>query len=155
AHVWRIDDAQVVLRDNEHRSWVGVVRFSPDGARVAIGSSQTLKVFDLAGGGNVLRLDGHAAMGLSVAWSAGGRLLYSAGGGESDEDSVIRCWQTTTGALLRTIPGHRSPVKALALSPDGVLVASGSHWGVFSEGACDVGVWLAANAEALSFFNLS
>ncbi|HEY7358800.1 MAG TPA: WD40 repeat domain-containing protein, partial [Ktedonobacterales bacterium] len=42
---------------------------------------------------------------------------------------AIAVWDTTTGRLLSTYAGHRQPVRVLAWSPDGTLIASGSEDG--------------------------
>ena len=39
----------------------------------------------------------------------------------------IRLWETATGKLRRELVGHDSEIMSLAFSPDGRLLASGSH----------------------------
>lgn len=38
-------------------------------------------------------------------------------------------WDADTGALRRTLPGHRSPVRAVAFAPNGRSLATGSDNG--------------------------
>ena len=55
-------------------------------------------------------------------------LLAAAGGGESqqvgEDDYVIRLWDVRTGSLFRTLIGHTLPVRSVAFSPDGSMLAS-------------------------------
>ena len=54
------------------------------------------------------------------------KTLYAAGGdvGISGE---IRAWNVPDGKPLRTITGHSDAIYALALSPDGKTLATGSY----------------------------
>jgi len=67
----------------------------------------------------------------SVAFSPDGRMLAA-----GLTDKTIKLWNTTTGALLRTLTGHTSGVNAVAFSPDGRTLASGSSdltWMVWAD----------------------
>jgi WD40 repeat protein len=63
----------------------------------------------------------------SVAFSPSGEVLAAAGG--SGRDFNIRLWDVRTGALERTLQGHRNIVWKVAFSPDGKLLASASSDG--------------------------
>lgn len=41
------------------------------------------------------------------------------------EDGTLRLWEVTTGGQTAVLTGHHAPVRALAFSPDGTLLASG------------------------------
>ncbi len=67
----------------------------------------------------------------SVAFSPDGRMLAA-----GLTDKTIKLWNTTTGAILRTLTGHTSGVNAVAFSPDGRMLASGSSdltWMVWAD----------------------
>src|SRR5258707_434172 len=50
----------------------------------------------------------------AVCWSPDGRLVASSG-----ESATIRLWDSKSGGLARTLPGHAQRVFGLALRPDG------------------------------------
>ena len=59
-----------------------------------------------------------------VQWSLSGELLLSA-----QSDGSLQIWQADTGTLLRTIQAQQGDVYALAISSDGLMVASGGSGG--------------------------
>jgi len=78
-----------------------------------------------------LELDtgGHRAFVKDMAFSADGRLLATA-----SDDKTIRLWDWQAGVTLRTLRGFREngqagKVFAVAVSPDGTLVAAGGWFG--------------------------
>jgi WD40 repeat protein len=69
-----------------------------------------------------------------------GSFLASGGG-----DGRIVLWDTRTGRRVQDFPGHDGIVRALAFSPDGRLLASGSgereQPGAATRGTSDVRIW--------------
>ncbi len=101
------------------------VAFSPDGRRLATGGEEnTVKIWDVETGGELLTLRGHNGDVYTLAFSPDddGRWIASAG-----EDSAVKFWDSRTGKLVRSFPGHTSVVTSLAFSPDGRHLVSGSR----------------------------
>jgi WD40 repeat protein len=59
-----------------------------------------------------------------VALSDDGQLAAS-----GSQDGTVKLWETSSGRLLVTLPGHAGGVWGVALSGDGSLVTSGSFDG--------------------------
>jgi WD40 repeat protein/transcriptional regulator with XRE-family HTH domain len=99
--------------------------WSPDGSRLAVGSyQQGVFVYDM--NTQTFQRVGHADVTpriRRVEWSPDGK--YLAG---SSEGGFILIWNSADYSLCATLQGHRGMVAALAWSPDGTRLASGS-WG--------------------------
>ncbi len=81
-----------------HPAPVLTVAYSPDGTRVATGSTDDVaRVWDAHDGNLVLSLKGHTGPVNSVAFSPEGTAIATASG-----DGSLRVWDVATGKLLRT-----------------------------------------------------
>lgn len=96
---------------------------SEDGSHVAgvNANDRDVWIWELPGGREVARLEGHTDWAQSVSFSKDGRLLVSAG-----KDGTARVWDVAGCRCLRTFSSHRAHVNAVAFSPDGRFVATGS-----------------------------
>ncbi|MBN8574768.1 MAG: hypothetical protein J0M05_12715, partial [Candidatus Kapabacteria bacterium] len=107
-----------------HASSVRSVAFSPDGSRIASGSSdETIKIWDVSTGKELRTLTGHTGWVNSVAFSPDGRKIAS---GSGIGDASIKIWDASMGKELQTLTGHTDVVYSVAFSPDGSRLASGS-----------------------------
>ncbi|KAJ7899506.1 hypothetical protein B0H14DRAFT_3852819 [Mycena olivaceomarginata] len=100
------------------------VAFSPDGTRVASGSADTIRVWDVATGQQIGDpLAGHTDSVKSVAFSPDGKRIAS-----GSRDKTIRVWDAATGQQVGDpLTGHTDFVKSVVFSPDGTRIASGSR----------------------------
>ena len=130
--VWDAASGAELATLTGHWSWVRAVAFSPDGRRIVSGSGdKTLKVWDAATGVELATLTGHTDWVQAVAFSPDGSRIVSAAGlrrplGEEPGDTTLKVWDAASGAELATFTGHTSQVNAVAYSPDGSRIVSGS-----------------------------
>ncbi|KAF7966265.1 hypothetical protein HWV62_39411 [Athelia sp. TMB] len=111
-----------------HKDEAIAVAFSPDGSRIALGSSGgNVQVWDILTGQPALPLlEGHKSPVWSVSFSPDGSKIAS-----GSWDGTVRVWDAVTGqTTLSLARGPRDPVHSVAFSPDGSKIVSGSYEGV-------------------------
>ncbi|MBI5282179.1 MAG: TIR domain-containing protein, partial [Candidatus Solibacter usitatus] len=123
--------------ESGHSGVVTSCAWSPDGARVVSGSSDTsVKIWDAASGACLRTLCGHESPVTTCAWSPDGARVVS-----GSWDHSVKIWDAASGACLLTLSGHEHWVSSCAWSPDGARIVSGSYdhsvniWDAVS-GAC-------------------
>jgi WD40 repeat protein len=80
-----------------------------------------VRIWNIADGRELQRLQGHARYVSSVAFSPDGRLLASGGG-----DNIVKVWDISTDKELLALRGHTEEIRSVAFSPDSQRLASGS-----------------------------
>src|SRR5262249_2228070 len=121
------------------------IALSPDGNRLASWDTKGVHIWD-ARTGELLdtrtsaqpiqtRMNAHR-----LAFSPDGKRLAAAW-----EGNTVKVWDLAGGKDALTLRGHKSPVLAVAFSPDGTRVATGS--GREKDAATELRVWDAATGE--------
>lgn len=93
---------------------ISIITLLPVAANTSLNTQQT-KQFKLT-------LSGHTAPVRALTLSANGQILAS-----GSEDTTIKLWNPTTGALLRTLTGHSDRIKSIVITPDGQTAISSSY----------------------------
>ena len=101
------------------RGTVSTVTYSPDGSRLAIGSSVGIWLYDTQTYEAVSLLTAHTDMVTVLAFSPDGRTLAS-----GSRDGTARLWDTATGILRHTLEDHGGWVARVEFSPDGRTLVS-------------------------------
>jgi WD40 repeat protein len=120
----------------------GKVAISPDGRTLASDGGGALKLWDVPRHRQAVAvLAGHTGKVNAVALTRDGKLLASAG-----NDTTARLWDVATGKT-RTVLPHSQPVRAVAFSPDGQTLATGSSELVGGKPAGIICLWETATGR--------
>ncbi len=133
--LWDINTFHEIATLCGHSHVVKSVAFSPDGQILASGSwDKQVILWDVSTNTEITTLTGHQLQVSSVAFSPQGKLLATA-----SFDRTIRLWQLRATeeyeaqfqnhpccSLLGSLSGHTRAVLAIAFSPDGKILATGS-----------------------------
>ena len=121
AHIWDAKTGAKLLGLGK-KAWVKSVAFSPDSARVAIGTdTNTAHIFDARTGVELLVLKGHSGTITAVSFSTDGTRIVT-----GSEDQTAKVWDARSGAEIRTLKGHTDEVQSASFSPDGSRILTGS-----------------------------
>jgi WD40 repeat protein len=149
--VWNAQTGQTVFSYTAPRGsevmFTGVA-FSPDGSRVLAASpDQSVKVWDLTTGKEILWPKGRPGAVDAVAFSPdgkrlAGRIVRTQRGDANDSEVCV--WDARTGQEMLRIHAHSNKVTGLAYSRDGKLLASASTDGTVTLWDAQTGMELSA-----------
>jgi WD40 repeat protein len=125
-HLWDVSNGKALKKFNVEFGWVTALAFSPDAKALAVGGRQrALQVRDIATGQELWKM--HRPMWItSLVYSKDGKTLISANKAVFNRtiDDGLRLWDAATGQEVAKLDGHKGNVHALALTPDGKILAS-------------------------------
>jgi len=105
-------------------------------------------LWDRTDGKMLQRLEGHTNTLTDLAFSADGKLVYSA-----SADGTLRVWDIASGKELRQIGKHVGQVVAIALTPDGNAILAANN--DLETGKSALVLWNTKTGEEIRRFNAS
>jgi len=105
---------------------VTAIAYSPNGKRLAIARFQSIAVRDVETNETLRTLDEHPGKVNDLAFSPDGKLLLAATG-VTGLYGQVAIWNAASGERVGKIEGHRDTLYAVAISPDGSRIATGSY----------------------------
>lgn len=105
---------------------VQAVAFSPKVQFIAVGRYGEVELLNPVTRAVVRKLAGFKGKANAVAFSPDGATVYAAGG-EAGIVGIVKSWKTSDGTPLQSFEGHLDAAYALAVSPDGKMIATGAY----------------------------
>ncbi len=137
----RAQIALLLQSDTHELEDINTVAFSPDGAILASASDDaTIRLWDVHTQKRLGVINTDAGGVNSIAFSPDGKTLASLNGrgaataGHKGGDMALRLWNVRTRRQIAVAQNHNAGIESVALSPNGILLASGYQDGV-------VGLW--------------
>jgi WD40 repeat protein len=133
AKIWEVATGRLLLSFSGHSDQVLQVAWSPNGQCIATGGQDgTIGFWNTqTGAPQFPPLEGHRDGISSLAFSPDGRRLATAAGGLSvakshTVDNSVFIWEVATGQSILRLRPHFNVVRAVAFSPDGTRLITGS-----------------------------
>jgi WD40 repeat protein len=118
--LWKAGSLKKFWTMKKHWHWVSCVRFSPDGTKVASGSSDGFVIISDAHSGKAIdKFDCKSTVNCLDFLSDGGHLVCGL------LNRTLQLWNIKTKECVKVFKGHKAPVYSCAVSPDGSIIVSG------------------------------
>lgn len=125
AQLWDAESRQKVYEIKGHDDDITCAAFSSDGKLIVTASrDKTAIVWEKDNNGAWTKkgkLVGHSSYVNSAAFGPDGNLIVTA-----SEDATAKVWNTSTGAIVASLPGENNPFTSAAFSPDGKMIVTAS-----------------------------
>jgi WD40 repeat protein len=130
--IWNANSGEAERELEGHGSYVYSVSWSPDGRRLASGSSDnTVILWDASSGEMERRLEGHSNEVFSVSWSPDGRRVASGGG-----DKTVIIWDANGSNMEAPSKQECCYASSVCYSPHGGRMAAYSGRVTFMSSVC-------------------
>jgi WD40 repeat protein len=146
AKVWDLAAKESAMTFPDHQNGVYGVAVKADGKTgYSVGEDAQVRSWNAAGeqAGKQIRNAGHGKAAFKVLYLPKQQQLVTCGA-----DQTVRVWNADNFKAEKTLTGHTDYIYALAVSPDGNLIASGAFNG-------DVKVWKLPADKPYKSFNAS
>ncbi len=140
--IWNAMTGDQLITYKGHTAPVNVLAWSPDGKYIASvngvssdTTSGTVHIWDVATAQTRLIYRGHSDTINALAWSPRNHLIASASGlsypsqKTNPNDHTVQVWKPDNDKPLLIYRGHAGAINAVAWSPDGKYIVSGSNAG--------------------------
>ncbi|KAH3757934.1 telomerase protein component 1 [Pelomyxa schiedti] len=116
--IWNATTGVEVITIASHKGVINRVAFSSKNQLLTASADKTCKVFDSTGN-ELATLKEHTASCTGCSWSPDGSMIATC-----SQDRVVKLWDGTTYACIRTLSGHVKSINNVKFSPDGKQVIS-------------------------------
>lgn len=128
--IWDFSSKQRVRTLNGAGVGTRALEFSPEMKMIATGhTGGKIAVWSLVDGRRLMTFDAYTPLYTisSLAFSPDGTFLACGAYGDSDQTTEMELWEIKSGEHKASFRGNKGPILAVAISPDGHLVASGGY----------------------------
>ena len=160
--LWDFETGKEIRRFDDPGWPVKDVAFSPEGESVvAGGENHTAGIWNVETGRLVVRLNPNPPLNvLAVAFAPDGKSVATGyvnsekkmSKAYPSDSCIVILWDSVTGQEIRRFWGHNAPIRSIAFSRDGKLLATGSGVGFVEAIDNTVRVWSVASGEELERF---
>lgn len=149
AKLWDLSNKESLLTFPDHQNVVNNVAMTPDGTfGLSAGEDGSIRIWQATDKSKAIgkaskSMTGHTKAVFRLANHADAKNPMVA---SCSADMTVRLWNPVAGTAIKTLSGHTDWVYAVAISPDGQLVAGGAANG-------EVRVWKTSDGAPVTAFN--